>query len=379
MSEPMPPEDGASLAQWLQGAAAAQASSLQTEDWRRLLAKAESEQVLGLLYEQLRHSPNVPHAVLSELKASLMTDALASMTFDAEARTLLGILDQLGIPALLLKGTALAHWAYSQPLHRACGDVDILVRTRQDAERLAAALCQTGCERASSSGDLVAFELMCRRKVAPDWRLEIDIHWRLINSMLFAQRLDFDELMRESVAIPALGHNARGLGPVHAVLHAAMHRSRNLTNGIGDRLKWLCDFVVIERHMRSADWDRLLLLAEQRQLAGVTLSALRAAHTELGLNVPQHVMKGLDDVARREPLDARRMTDWRYMQTQTLRALPGWKPKARWLWQRLFPSRDYMAYLYGEQGSYANLMWCRLKQAGRKLSGKTASSAGRNA
>lgn len=379
MSEPTPPEYRTTLAQWLHGTAVARASSPQAEDWGRLLAQADAEQVEGLLYEKLRHTPKIPEAVLFELKASLMTDALASMTFDAEARTLLGILDQLEIPALLLKGTALAHWAYCQPLHRACGDVDILVPTRQDAERLAEALCNSGCQRAASSGELVAFEIMCRRQVAPDWLLEIDIHWRLVNSMLFAQRLSFDELMQESVAIPALGDNARGLGPVHAMLHAAMHRSRNLTNGVGDRLKWLYDFVALERHMGAPDWDHLVMLAVQRQLAGVTLSALQATHKELGLVIPLNVEEGLQEAARREPLDATRMADWGYMQSQTMLALPEWKLRARWIWQRLFPSRDYMTYLYGERRNYAALMWQRLRQVGRKLRRRPGSSTGLDA
>lgn len=366
------------LAQWLSSDRFG-VDSLPHEDWQRLLDEASEQRLDGLLLDRFRSCACVPAEVMAEAKSRASREVVVSMALSAETRRVLRELDRLGISALLLKGNALAHWAYVNPMLRACSDVDVLVPTRQDAERLADALCHSGCQRAASSGELVAFEIMCRRQVAPDWLLEIDIHWRLVNSMLFAQRLSFDELMQESVAIPALGDNARGLGPVHAMLHAAMHRSRNLTNGVGDRLKWLYDFFALERHMGAADWDHLVKLAVQRQLAGVTLSALQATHKELGLVIPLSVEEGLQEAARYEPLDATRMADWRYMQSQTMLALPEWKLRARWIWQRLFPSRDYMTYLYGERRNYAALMWQRLRQAGRKLRRRPGSSTGLDA
>lgn len=366
------------LAQWVSDTRI-DISEAPLDYWQNLLDEASTQRMDCLLLERLRSSGRAPPEIMAELKSRASGQAVIAMALDAETRRVLKQLDELGIPAILLKGNALAHWAYANPLHRACSDVDLLVPTREDAERLTDALCRTGCQRASSSGDLVAFELMCRREIAPDWLLEIDIHWRLVNSVLFAQRLSFDELMKDSTAIPSLARNARGLSPVHAVLHAAMHRSRNLTNGIGDRLKWLYDFVVLEKHMSAADWDQLLREAVHRQLAGVTLSALEATNKTLGILTPMHVVEGLKDAASRESLDAGRMADWRYMQTQTMRALPGWKTKARWLWQRLFPSRDYMSYLYGEHGNYASLMWCRIKQAARKLNRRPDAAEGKNA
>ena len=285
------------------------------------------------------------------------------MLLEAENQHVLSAVAETGCTALLLKGSALAHWAYPSPHLRACSDVDILVPSREVAERLAQELTRRSYQRAHTSGELVAFELMCTRQVTPNWAVEVDVHWRLVNSALFADRFSFDELMAASVAIPSLGPNARGLGPVHASLHAAMHRSRNLTNGVGDRLKWLYDFVVLDKHLGPDDWAQLVGLARERHLAGVMLSALEATSSMFSTVFPEGVLVELREAAKREPLDAGRLDDWAYMQAQTMRALPGWGPKLRWLWQRVFPSRDYMTYLYGDQGGYAGLMRERVKRA----------------
>lgn len=332
-----------------------------------LLEAAQAEGVLGLVHEALfrvgsRH-------LATETEPALQSEVLTGMLIEKTQRDVLGVLAALGVPALLLKGSALAHWAYDQPHLRACSDVDILLPSRAAAEALSSRLTAEGYRRATTSGDMVAYELLCTRQVTPDWAVEIDVHWRLSNSALHADRFTFDELMAASVAIPSLGPNARGLGPVHATVHAAMHRASNIEIGVGDRLKWLYDFVVLEKHLGPSDWAQLVALARERQLAGVTLSALEAASAMFGTVFPEDVLASLRLAAQSEPLDASRLNDWAYMQAQTVRALPGWGPKLRWLWQRVFPSRDYMACLYGDQGSYGGLLRERAKRAWRKWRG----------
>ncbi|MDO9604897.1 hypothetical protein [Hydrogenophaga sp.] len=116
-----------------------------------------------------------------------------------------------------------------------------------------------------------------------------------------------------------------------------------------------------------ADWQRMQQLATDKQLAGVVLSGLEAAATTFGRTLPADAVAALRHAAAAEPLDATRVADWRYMQRQTFAALPGLGLRLRWLWQRLFPSRDYLTYLYGEQTSYAGLMWQRFKRVLQRL------------
>ena len=321
---------------------------------------------------QLRAEPvdhtGAPLAVLRAFEKFARSAALPSLLLQAEALRALSFLAKACIPCLLLKGSALAYWAYPQPHLRECGDVDLLLPSRAHAERLSALLTASGYERAETSGELVAYELLCRRPVSGEWHIELDIHWRLANSPLFADAFTFEELMADSIAIPKLAPNARGLGPVHALLHACIHRALNLSIGIDDKLKWLYDMELLMALLTPADWQRLVELAKAKKLAGVVRSALEAAALTFGRKLPLELIAALLHAELAEPVDAQRLSDWHYMQRKTYQSLPTIWQKLIWLWQRLFPSRDYLQYLYGVgYTSYPALMAVRIKRVLRRL------------
>lgn len=358
------------LSRWLGGGPWDE--SLEAWPPQALLRTLQAEGVVGLAGARSVESPSaVPVKLRARICEAARHEALSSMLLEAETGRVLAALRETGSPGLLLKGSALAHWAYSLPHLRACSDVDILLPSREAAERLSGTLGRMGYVRAQTSGDLVAYELMCTREVTPGWAVEVDVHWRLVNSALFAERFTFEELMNASVPIPALGAHAHGLGPVDALLHAAMHRSSNITAGIGDRLKWLYDFVVLTQRFTPAEWRHCVEKAAAKELAGVTLSALEASRDAYGCAGPPWALEALSQAAQNEALDATRLADWRYMQAQTLRSLPGLAARMSWLWQRLFPSRDYMRYLYGEPSNgYAGLLRVRAQRAWRRWRGQ---------
>jgi hypothetical protein len=348
------------LARWIAGVETPDPGWIADDRIDAVLALAREEGVVCLLDHGLRGQNPV-------FRDAAREETLRSMMLEGETRRVLAALAALGIPGLLLKGSALAHWAYPLPHLRACNDVDILVPSREAAEQLAAALVAQGYSRATPSGDLVAHELMCTRRMTPQWLLEVDVHWRLHNTTLFAQLFGFDELMASSIAVPRLAPNARGLGPVDALLHAAVHRARNLANGTGDALKWLYDLVVLTQAFGASEWTALVEQARRKQLAGMTLSALDAAGQAFALEVPATVRGDLREAATAETLDVDRLGDWRYMQLQNFRSVRGLAPRLRWLWQRLFPSGDYMRTLYGlHQAGYPALLRERLRRLGRK-------------
>jgi hypothetical protein len=335
-----------------------------------LLAQARIEGVVTLVAGRLMQagaaSPARP-ALRPLFAAAAREEAITFMMLSAEARRLVGLAQAEGLPVLLLKGSALAHWLYAEPTQRSCGDVDLLLPSRALAEQLAHRLAADGYQRARTSGALVAYELMCTRSVAPGWTLELDIHWGLVNSPLFAQRLSFDELMAEAVPLPGLGPGARGLGAVHALLHACMHRAINLANREGDHLKWLYDLVLLAERLDAAQWQRLQSLAQQRGLAGLVVNGLQAAADVFGRPLAAAPLAALRQAAAHETLDAGRLSDWAYMQQQAYRALPSAGLRLRWLWQRLFPSQDYMRALYGDRTSYTALLGERLRRVLAKL------------
>lgn len=86
--------------------------------------------------------------------------------------------------------------------------------------------------------------------------------------------------------------------------------------------------------------------------------------------VPGDLTTALREAARDESLDVTRLRDWRYMQMQAFLAQSTLRLRARYLWQRLWPSRDYKAYLYGLQDlGYWGLIGIRVRTAVRRLLG----------
>ncbi len=358
-----------------------------SQEPRRLMMEAEREGVVALVYARLLLSDETAGSprdksrelLVRSFKAASLQGVLSSMLLESETRHLLSVMDQAAIPGLLLKGQAIAQWAYPDPSLRASGDIDVLVATREAADRLARQLCESGYELFQPSGDLVALEMMLRREVTPGVWVEIDLHCRVINSPLFSERFTFDELMLESIALPRLGANARGLGPAHAFIHACMHWAATLAVGAEIRLKWLYDIPAFAKVFSASDWQRLQQLAVDRGLAGVCLSMIEASQDTFGADfvaVPAELVEALRAAAQHESLDVSRLRDWRYMQMQAFLAQPTARLRARYLWQRLWPSRDYMAYLYGRPDlGYAGLIGIRIKTAFRRFLGLKVSDS----
>ena len=59
-----------------------------------------------------------------------------------------------------------------------------------------------------------------------------------------------------------LSSGARGLAPVHALLHACLHRANNLQFGDGNRLRWLYDLKLFVQRLDAEQWQQLVRLAQ---------------------------------------------------------------------------------------------------------------------
>lgn len=329
------------------------------------LEAAQGEDVVALVQARLRAEPaGVPDAVQAAFEDAARAEAAQSMLRQAEARRVLALLAAAGLPVLLLKGSALAYWLYPAPHLRHCADVDLLFETREAALHAAALLAGDGYVRRQHFGDAATAEFLCRRELPGRARVELDMHWALSSAPVFGRRFTFAELMAASQPLPALAPEARGLGPAHACLHACLHRLSDLSNGGDDRLKWLYDLHLLAAAMTDADWRQCVALAAERGLSGVCVHGLEAAAQALATHLPSPPLDALRRQAAAEPMDAARMHQWGYFQRQNLRALPGWRARLRWLWQRLRPTAHYREDV-GVAGS--GLLRDRMQRALRQL------------
>lgn len=330
-----------------------------------LLAQAASEGVLALLGQRVSQLRNAPSEFIDELLAAGRLLAASSLLLEAECRRALATLPPQK-QVLMLKGSALAHWLYPQPFLRECSDIDLLMSSRADVEHAAEQLGGIGYAMHHRPDDL-AHELLCRRELANGMRVDLDMHWRLVNAPVFADVFGFDELYAAAIPLPRLGATARGLCPVHAFAHAVMHRAINLYTGIGDRLKWLYDLHLLAESFDANDWESLVRLCGQRGISGVCIEGIDATEALFGQVAPVSVLECLDGARARDRVDARRMGAWGYMQRRNLASLPSGRVRLRWLWQSLFPPTGYLQELYGSERGRMWLLMERGRRACQRL------------
>lgn len=338
-------------------------------DHGAVVGVAAHEHVLALLEAGLRPTNQwmeLPEPVRDAIARGARGAAMQSLFRQAEQQRIAAVLAEEGIPALLLKGNALALWLYPQPYMRATSDIDLLLESRQGALQAAHALSRLGYALAYAPA-ASSYEMTCRLADKGENPGEVDLHFSLVNSVLFADVFTFDELWRASFAPPGMPATMRALCLVHALANACLNRALDLHNGEPDRLKLLYDVHLMAARMGTSDWDSLIELARGKGIAGVCLRSIEDASRVLGSPVPPAVLQALDASAALEPLDRHRLEDWRYMQWRCFNAIPGWKLRARWLRDRLFPPRAHLQGLYGAELGLPLLLWRRVCQVGVKL------------
>lgn len=331
-----------------------------SEELQALLGCAWSEGVVGLLSARLDGEPDVPDPVRAACSEWVRGQVAATMVRQARLRRVLDALDEAGISTLVVKGVALAQWLYPASYLRESSDVDLLFASRAEAERAAAALVPLGFA-SPYRPERFRHELLCR---SGDGKLDLDLHWALSDWPALSRLPDFAALHAARIALPGLGDAAFGLDAPHALLHACVHRASNLSAGLGDRLKWLYDLHLLAGALDAGDgWGRFVEVAKQAQGCGMCAEGLAASTELFGTKVPGEVTQALDAGRAAEPLDARRLAGWGYVQRVNFRALGGWGERAAWLWSRLLPPAGHMRELYGEEHGRAGLLWQRLRRA----------------
>jgi hypothetical protein len=338
----------------------------------QIVDTAQREGIVALLHERLQRpemAAQVPIAVRQELAIAARNRAAQSLFRERQIREILGRLEHAGLPVLLLKGTALAYWAYATPYQRECSDVDLLFRSRADADRAVDILRELKFELRERvlPGDLVCFEVTCVGIGAQNERLEVDLHWHLSSTPVFAFRFTWDELYSSSIWLRALATNARGIAAVPAFIHACMHRIQNAGNGISDRLKWLYDLSVLGQRFSRSDWDDLTHQAIQRGLAGTCANGILATAKYFGEVAPDSVRGRLDAAASLERINVEQMHRWWYIQLMNLLAFPSIRQRLCWIRQRLIPDASYVRDRYGKDNGFWQNLTLRFRAGIRRL------------
>lgn len=332
---------------------------------------ANAEGILALLHERISvvdAACGIPPQFREHIAHLARKKSQQSLMREAECRRILPRLREADIDVLLLKGSALAYWAYPSAHLRDCSDIDLLFSSYEHVQKAIALLqsMQYSLRDAALAGDLVSFEQTCVRDSTVGAGLEIDLHWKLSSSPLFAYQFSFDELNSNAVALPKLGNYARGLSPMHAFLNACMHRVQNMADGTENVLKWLYDLHLLSSQFTPADWQALIDLAIERKLSGICWDGLQAAKSEFNTPIPSAILDTLLNAANHERMQVPKMHGWFYIQRMSFIAFPTMSLRIRWLRQRCLPSMAYLQARYSGK-NLAGLLLRRIKAGLQRL------------
>lgn len=315
------------------------------------LAVLETQGVTSLVYHKLRrhHRDTSGAAAWTALSQQARQHAVESLLREKELQQVLGHLAAHGVYPLLLKGVPLGYTHYPSPEMRPCGDTDLLIRQR-DRQRLDRVLRNLGyTPYPMPSGQFVMHQLTyAKAGLAGVWHV-IDVHWKISNRQVFANCLCFDELAPEARPVPRLGSNACALAPVHALLHACLHRIAHQEHR--DRLIWLYDIHLLAGRMASDEIGQFADLATKRQLRAVCWSGLNRAHHCFATPLPPALVSSLQSPQSRLNTEASayflipRRRLWQVLFAD-LRALPGWRHRLSLIQEHLFPPAAYMVARY---------------------------------
>jgi hypothetical protein len=217
------------------------------------------------------------------LRSAYLREELRSKIFRRTCQDILLLLENEAIPAIVLKGTALAETVYDNPVLRHCHDIDILMRD-QDMSRAASLLPSLGFSVVNQRAEPASHH----SKLEHESGLPLELHSHLFQIPYY--NVPSTEMWERSQNRIIAGVPANILSPADGLLHVCGHASYAKSR---ESLRWVTDaWFVINRHS-DLDWDRLLDCALQSHLALPLSVALGYLAEHLAAPIPSSFLDRL--------------------------------------------------------------------------------------
>ncbi len=309
--------------------------------------------------------------LLAALQRESHREAGRSLRQEAEIRTLDAALLEAGMRCLALKGTSLAYNAYPYPALRPRSDTDLLFREAEitEARRVLIDLgyqCPPPVTPLRKSVYLTT-QITCTRQRFGTWRNEVDVHWRMSNSLLFADVFSFEDLNRTATSRRMPTQAVVAPSAAHCLWIALCHRFLDPNR---DRLIWLYDIHLLVEKLRDAELCDMVETAIERRLASVLLEGLCAARRTFGTEFDPALLHRLATgrLIGSEPAERlRNASSVLGRRSVEFRSLNNWRKRLEFLHIALFPPRSYLQ-LQGSCSENAPLPWLYVKRAFKRAS-----------
>lgn len=273
-------------------------------DWTALVERAQRNGVAPLVYRRLREAAYMPLTALEPLRQAYYQNAAANTLRARELRRVINALEAAAIPVIVLKGPALALTIYPDPALRVIGDLDLLVRSEQVAQAIAA-LQPLGYgppehEPPYPQEYLARFgrHLQLQRRNHTG-TLDLEVHWTLIGELWAGAvtAIDVEGLWARAIPLQGDGWRACQLSPADMLLHLALHAT--LMHGFTELgLRVYVDVDRLVRHYTASQgagafWAQAIALARAQRLATILYTTLVLIRDLLGTPLPAAVLAAL--------------------------------------------------------------------------------------
>jgi hypothetical protein len=353
--------------------------------WEAVVALAQRSSMAPLLFWRLAEQTKeeggrqqatqvryeVPPEAYQWLEAAYYRAVAQAVLLDSELSHVLAELDAGGVPAVLLKGAALARSIYPDPALRQMADVDVLVPVRCRAavkERLSA----MGYRH--ESGEKPGYRP--RRFVeryGEAWifagPLYVEVHHKLIGGE-WVRRVSCMEQVADEImdrAIPLRTEpRARQLAPADTLVHLAVHMAVN--HAFSDVvLRGLLDIALLIES-ESIDWRDVVERAKRWRVATACYAALDSASRLVDADIPSTVLDELRPgfgrvLLLRAMLDMRSVVEHgRYFVglrrfLLQLILVDRLEDACCLLWHTFFPESEWLVLRYGLETAPRQRVW----------------------
>jgi len=260
-------------------------------DWKALRKLAQGHQLSALLFRSLdRTCPDlVPEEQLGRMRSRFQASVAHSLQLSHYLAEIVGLLEDSGIPAVALKGPALAVQAYGDPALRACRDLDLLV-PREYALEARSVLVSHGYvafPKLSPTQERVFMRSECEFWFeSPGSQFPLEVHWDL-REAAYAFPLEIRECWARLEQVEVAGRQVPVLSPTDTLLMLSCHGAKHRWG----HLKLICDLAELLRTDAELDWEAMLDQSARLHGLRMLLLGFRLAGDLLGARLPEAVRR----------------------------------------------------------------------------------------
>jgi hypothetical protein len=338
---------------------------LEADEWTELVRVVRTERLAGLLVHAISvGSLPVTTEQADHARRERFDGTLRVLVIENGMLTTIRRLSVAGVDVRILKGSAVARLDYLDPSLRLFGDLDVLVPAHQ-FDQAVAALTEAGHARLYPQAR-PGFDRRFSKGTTfrADDGLEIDLHRTFVMGP-FGLRVALEDLWGEGSSFTVGETQLRALDPEVRFLHACFHAA------LGNVVPRLVPQRDVAQMLLTGrlDMDRVEVLLQRWQAAGVVARAVSCTWRTLGLTetmpLTEWALRYRPSARERRELrlysDPNKNTSTR-RSLGALRAVPGLRDKAAFVYALVFPEASYL------EGRYASRQqrWLKgLQGAGR--------------